>query len=795
MFPDHINEWFEKYLTSRAISPDLANQHGFHLIGPDEINRLFARADAHQIEAGILIPLGDERFQLRCYRPPVGKVEGAQDLLEFESKNFWDAIYGIPENEPFTYEWKVRAKALGVGWHRFEGRLVEVTEDDARRKNMYPVDVDYVKLSTKYGVTFRPSKFLFQRGKGPSPYVPVPLQGNRPLIIAEGATRVLAVLGTGHPVDVVGIHGAGMWGSAGVLHPVLVDAAKNATSVTVVLDGDWVSNALVREQLIRLTAALTTENADVRIGTPGEGKSGLDDLLATGRKLGDFLADCLPADLDKAISLLYRERYGSEPDDIEVFHCARPSDPTALLSLGAALPIPEYERFRKRLAQALDRDLAALPLHPEPAGKLCRRDKANKYIPATAVDVVNAAPHYIFPALPYLVHADAKGQGQYYANDNGILSLVVPGAIRPAISEKLGILLNSVPVNSQIAELETQFELTASRHEIEPLRFTGKTNLAMVEIPSPKSGPTPAWDEFLDRCSCPDTFLAWIWTIFLPERDTGRQALYLRSIEGNDGKSTIIDYLLNLLGGADHGVALSISMKNADESRFAMQSFCEYTRLVYLDDVQSTTLLKSQRFRDLTAGSTIPIEKKGKQETHMRVHPRVLVGSNIQLLYDFQDRAEFTRTLQIDIAPNPSPQSDSRWPAKLRDETTAFLARCQGAYARIGDGPDVTLTSKTREIMEAAGIGREEEYADLLEHIEIDEHGIMLSRDFNRIWDELRPNADRFKKANFEHFLRVRKARSGVQKKLEGSNHRVWTGISLTSSGATCLAYKKGGSR
>ena len=167
------------------------------------------------------------------------------------------------------------------------------------------------KLCDVNSVELVEAKFIQPAGQATAPYIPQPPVGNRPLLIVEGETRVLAVLDTGAEVDAIGITGCAQWHSAGSreLFPAVSTAVKAATSVVVVLDGDWATNPDVLRQLLQLLQAVrqARPGVDLKVGVPGEGKAGLDDYLAEvsaeqrRTRLLRFIERAGPADLDTAI--------------------------------------------------------------------------------------------------------------------------------------------------------------------------------------------------------------------------------------------------------------------------------------------------------------------------------------------------------------------------------------------------------------------------------------------------------------------------------------------------------------
>ena len=84
-------------------------------------------------------------------------------------------------------------------------------------------------------------KFVAKKGASRTLYIPVPVVGGRRLLFVEGSTRVLATLSNigDENLDVVGLPSSRPSGDNMVEMEKL---AKNATSITVVLDEDMLTN-------------------------------------------------------------------------------------------------------------------------------------------------------------------------------------------------------------------------------------------------------------------------------------------------------------------------------------------------------------------------------------------------------------------------------------------------------------------------------------------------------------------------------------------------------------------------
>jgi hypothetical protein len=472
--------------------------------------------------------------------------------------------------------------------------------------------------------------------------------------------------------------------------------------VTVVLDGDVVSNPDVGQALARLCTALLGDDKegkrDVRVGIPLAGtKGGLDDLLARSPDvLPHFLRGCLPFDPDAALEVLRSERY-----ETQVTSGARTHDPTVQIMMCArGKKLADYERLRMKLAE-----FGNPPLHPAPEGRLGEKP--------TADDIAQVARSYILPSIGHV----RVGTEWVRVDGNKVCTPVACVDFDSAVDRRLAALMGSEPTRMQHGEALHKVEVSAEMTEVVPVRRQGETCLAFAELPVPKPGSTPAWDEFLSRLSCPETFLAWLHTLTIPNF-RGRQALVLLG-PGHDGKTIVLETLMRVLGPT-----ATIVDKVTGNERFGWASVRAYTRLVVLDDVRNTRLLGAKKLRQLTGGGTFEVERKGVDVEVIRdLRVRVAIATNSQLHYG--DQAELTRALQVNVHPLAKVVGDSEWPQRLLTELPALLSRAERAWEELHDGDTITLTTETEAVMRAGSDAVEERFERALELLEFGPDKIM----------------------------------------------------------------------
>jgi hypothetical protein len=721
--------FFDRYLSTRGINLDVARKYGVRLVDGNEINRLTGRTDGLRIEAGILI--GEV---IKPMRVPIHAKDGDA---------FPDGAWDTPGNEPFCGEWKRRAEGdldrADPGLHQYQGRLVQKAEDGSvKRACFYP-------LKTPAGVEVE--KFLAPKGQPRSLYIPEPVLGGRPLLVVEGSTRVLAVLShlNGKEMDLVGLPSSRP--SECNLEEI-EKLAANATTVTVVLDGDLVNNVDVGHALNRICRRLHDKKdpGKVRVGIPNGDKVGLDDFLATHPdQLGCFLDDCLPWDCSKALAKLKAERWWPEG----VLHPARTPDiATGVLLCARQGGLAKYERIRRDL-----RDLGyeSLP-HPEPEGRLWR---------PSAEDIATVAETYV---LPYIRHIRVDGNDWARIDDRGLCTIVKNADFAAVVDRRLGDLMGDEPTRQQFGEALHKVQVRAPRTEIATVRRTGETGLSFAEIPLPAPGPMPAWEEFLGRLSCRDTFLAWVHTMTI-DGYRGRQALFLKG-KGNDGKSTVAELFRTLFG--DSGTIVD---KATGEERFAWANIHPWTRLVVLDDVKNPNLLYAKRVRQLCAGGAFEVERKGVDVQVVDLHTRVMICANMPLKY--KDRAERSRILQVDVSEGID-HSDPTWPPHLRAELPQLLWHAEQAFGHLRKGDSIVPTESTTAIMEQGADAVEAEFEQVLELLEFGSEKTIKAAELMTLAAGC--GIREYKYQDLTRLLETRGCKKGHRKE-QGRQYRTWSGV------------------
>ena len=195
--------------------------------------------------------------------------------------------------------------------------------------------------------------------------------------------------------------------------------------------------------------------------------------------------------------------------------------------------------------------------------------------------------------------------------------------------------------------------------------------LALLET-SP--GPMPAWDEFLTRLSAPDTFLAWVWMVTLPE--ASRQILWLQG-SGQDGKSVVGSVLADALGAA----AISMDDSFMDKSERWMGSAVFGRRLAVVDDTKMRQLTRRGPIHRLSGRSPMMCEFKGVQGFSFNPNVAILCTSNLHPEIG-QNRADMSRLLPLTVT-SEGQQADAQWRVRLAKELPQLFFHAEAAYRRL----------------------------------------------------------------------------------------------------------------
>lgn len=193
--------------------------------------------------------------------------------------------------------------------------------------------------------------------------------------------------------------------------------------------------------------------------------------------------------------------------------------------------------------------------------------------------------------------------------------------------------------------------------------------------------PTPYWNQVLCRISDPKAFMAWTWSLFSGVHET-RQVCWIKG-GGNDGKSTISNVFIQMLGSVACSFALS------GHNQFTGSKFFR-KRLVSVPDVKHERILENEFIFQVTGGDTIDIEFKGRDSFSQKVNSHFFMASNLSPIIDVYSKAYKSRLLYFKIEPVKKTEkesesfSDCTFFDSLISEMYPFLGRCKKVYEQKG---------------------------------------------------------------------------------------------------------------
>lgn len=182
---------------------------------------------------------------------------------------------------------------------------------------------------------------------------------------------------------------------------------------------------------------------------------------------------------------------------------------------------------------------------------------------------------------------------------------------------------------------------------------------------------TPTWDQFLSRLDFPEVFMAWVWCLFEPTNNI-RQVMWLRG-DGNDGKSTVMNALINILGAR-----YCAALQNDSENQTWFYYNVYGKRLVTYGDCKNVHLINSERVKSSTGGDYVQVEGKLINAFYGRINAKFLFASNPMPRLDLSDVSVTSRLIKLEVAPlAPDTERDNEFEKRLTAEGYAFATKCR----------------------------------------------------------------------------------------------------------------------
>ncbi len=397
--------------------------------------------------------------------------------------------------------------------------------------------------------------------------------------------------------------------------------------------------------------------------------------------------------------------------------------------------------------------------------------------------LAEAAPTLIHYLNHLVIIKPSMGNRVFAVSDSAPANIATPSSedsLIAAVAKLVRAMMGGTePIPSAV---KTATEIVEQRpfpdRLLAPIRWQGETHLAVHEIPTPKEGDWSAHKEFVDRASCQNTLMAWVWSCFLSEDQTGREALFLYGA-GNDGKSEWCRALM-----ATFGPSATSSEILKGENRFELANLVD-KRLVYFGDFRNPRPIHSKLMREIISGANLSFEFKGKDMASAYFHPRCLLSTNVEPRIRVNDSAERTRVRRINISPLDGNKGDRSWPRRLIEQMPAFLFECRKVWQSFAiPGQDLPYTQACLDALAGGKEDLDEEFEALAARIEITgkEEDFITIRQLSDIFEKIR-YFDEWKKKDARKWMRDGGAQdrhsngNKIQRRIQGTVTNIWTGV------------------
>lgn len=290
-----------------------------------------------------------------------------------------------------------------------------------------------------------------------------------------------------------------------------------------------------------------------------------------------------------------------------------------------------------------------------------------------------------FPRRFHVVRDDAGRKTILEEHPGRVVSQVIDSVVIETIYKYSYTELAAVPGSDITYKgAEDYFKLWASMTPalaekpvaVSELSYPGLTFKRLpFDAPPEDIEPPPHFASFLARCSQPEAVAAFIGSLFYPEAD--RQQYVFLYGPGQDGKSSLARFLLDLLGDA----VQSLQPKTGGDRFWNMKVYGK--RLVMFTDCSDTPFFRSSDFKALTGNDPMYFEEKGRMGFTALPSCKVLVASNWHPDISGQ-KADIRRLIYAEMAPLAD---DSllvpNFDALLSSEAEAIVRFCKAVYGRL----------------------------------------------------------------------------------------------------------------
>ena len=196
----------------------------------------------------------------------------------------------------------------------------------------------------------------------------------------------------------------------------------------------------------------------------------------------------------------------------------------------------------------------------------------------------------------------------------------------------------------------------------------------------------PTWSEFLERTTNPESFCTFIGSLFDPHSDR-KQALYLAG-DADSGKSTLISVIVEMLGGDLPNGGATCQLEMAETGSRFWKAKLLGKRLCTMPEA-NPKFFASAAWKSLTGSSYATIEKKGIDSTMMRINTKVLIDSNHDPEFHW-DESVFNRIIWCRTeAYKGKGGGVNHFKNQLREELPEFIIYCWHLYKDLEDGAPI----------------------------------------------------------------------------------------------------------
>lgn len=268
------------------------------------------------------------------------------------------------------------------------------------------------------------------------------------------------------------------------------------------------------------------------------------------------------------------------------------------------------------------------------------------------------------------------------------LRLTDPEAVQAAMRNYLGASVDfsmaSAVVRRTFDRLAADRELVIKEAQVAPLLFEDQhpeqfcyrrlpiSSFALNEVPAP-------FQELLERATVDGARSLVLWLGSLLDPSSNRSQYLVLYGPGNNGKSSLIDSLVRVLGDA------AVTMSAGDFlNRFGLGDAAN-ARLLAFDDNNNASFMTSGDFKRVTGSQYVRIERKGKDAYKTRNNLKIVIACN-RLPKLTGDDADMRRNILVRLesykVDNGQPGADSGWVRRLQEAMPDVLRYCYTQWVK-----------------------------------------------------------------------------------------------------------------